>query len=151
MIDINCHVLLVHITKVEGRPVDWYGWFGGFGDGLAEGFAWKAELQDDKPVVVEVGKYCQRLDSRNVKFDSLNHFKWSRLYDKENKLEVAPGTVSVFCIPIDSVTDDHLLNDPEYRTITRKIATFHPVLKDGKPTIEVSFEDEQILQPTPLR
>ncbi len=133
---------LVRITEDErGNPVDWVGCFGYLDARTAEGLAFEAVLENGRPILQKANEGKVRLYTDRIKFTLLGHFRWRRRGDS-NKFHLGKDKVSIPCISVESVTMDHLIDDPEFTTIARKIAILRPKKKGRELTVGLRFEDE---------
>ncbi|MDB9944404.1 hypothetical protein OAD26_00185 [bacterium] len=144
--DLENYFQLVHITKAEGEKVDWYGWFVWLDGPITEGFAVKAELSENGPVLKWVRDgYCVRLYTENTEYTPLGYFKWKRRSDKVNMVKNEPEAASILCIQVDSVKDDDILGKFPFSKMTRKEVTFSPSLDGGQAIVSLTFQDEKPL------
>ncbi|MFZ2252988.1 MAG: hypothetical protein WAW13_02300 [Minisyncoccia bacterium] len=144
ILSLGNYAQLIRISRDDrANKVDWVGCFGYLSDQLAEGYAFEVISVDGKSVMKPVRDgCCVRLYTDKIEYSKLGYIAWRRPKDSFTRTD---ESVLLPCIRIDRITEKHLFDDPEYRTVQRTIVTLRPVLatSDGcGSAIGLEYHDE---------
>ena len=144
ILSLGNYAQLIRISRDDrANRVDWVGCFGYLDGQITEGYAFETISAEGKLLMKPVRDgYCVRLYTDQIEYLKLGYIAWGRPKDSFKRTSEA---VLLPCIRIDRITEKHLFDDPEYRTVQRTIVTLRPVLTtaDGcESAISLEYRDE---------
>jgi len=147
LLSLGEYLQLVRISRNdEGKSVDWVGFFGFLDGSVTEGWAFEVASVDGNEVLQPVRNgYCVRLYTDRIAYSTLGYVWWKRRSDSAERIGRMSEAFQFPCIRVDRITEKHLFDDPEYRTVHRTIVTLRPVLTAAdsrESAIGLEYQDE---------